>query len=114
MFPSVNGLDNQQHIVLDVNRTGTLNCSMDRVLPNVELELNYINHSSSNSIALDSQRYYSIDNGDGTHNIMTFANYNATDDSVECATLKCMVSGKESERYPLFTTVELHLPAAGK
>lgn len=112
-FPSVNGLDDQQHVVLDVTREGTLTCSMDGVSSNVELDWNYINRDSR-TIELHGQRHSSVVNGDGTYNITSITTYEAIDDSIQSVILKCRVLNNADDLYPLYTTVELNFPTVGK
>lgn len=111
-FPTVNGFDSQQHVDLNVNREGTLTCSMDSVSPNVHLEWKYLSNDPSTRIALGRPKYDIHDNGDGTYNITSKNNYTAISDLMQCVILKCELSGEAAYLYPLYTTVGLHFPAA--
>ncbi|XP_071850552.1 uncharacterized protein [Apostichopus japonicus] len=105
-FPVLNGLANQQHVVLDVNREGELTCSMDKVLQDVSLELVTIFPDSSDEILLDNKYNITV-NGDDTVNITLTSRFQVLSDSTQHFTLKCRVSGQAADKYPEATTVEL-------
>ena len=112
-FPVVNGLDKQQHVVVNVSRElreGELQCSMSRVSGNVNLVWANTNADSSDEILLENQKHYQTDNGDGTYNIVLTTSYQFLSDWIHRVVLKCMVSGNKAHLYPVFTTVELYQP----
>ncbi|PIK45947.1 hypothetical protein BSL78_17196 [Apostichopus japonicus] len=105
-FPVVNGLAEQQHVVLHVNREGELTFSMDKVSQDVSLELVTIFPDSSDEILLDN-KYHITANGDGTVNITLTSSFRVLSDSTQHFTLQCRVSGQAADKYPEATTVEL-------
>ncbi|PIK45945.1 hypothetical protein BSL78_17194 [Apostichopus japonicus] len=105
-FPVVNGLANQQHLVLHVNREGELTCSMDKVSQDVSLELVTIFPDSSDEILLDNENKITA-SGDDTVNITLTSSFRVLSDSTQHFTLQCRVSDLAADEYPEATTVEL-------
>ncbi|PIK36794.1 hypothetical protein BSL78_26371 [Apostichopus japonicus] len=105
-FPTVNGLADQQHVVLHVKREGELTCSMDKVSQDVSLELVTIFPDSSDEILLDSKNHIRV-NGDDTVNITLTSRFRVLRRSIRNFILKCRVTGQAEDKYPEDTTVEL-------
>ncbi|XP_071852934.1 uncharacterized protein [Apostichopus japonicus] len=110
-FPVINGLTSQQHVVLDVQRTDVLTCSMHRVSQEVSLQWLIITPDSSEDVSLDDQ--FSIsDNEDGTVNITLNSTVTVTSLSINRVTLQCKVSSLSADSPQVFSTqVELLLPS---
>ncbi|PIK62479.1 hypothetical protein BSL78_00576 [Apostichopus japonicus] len=105
-FPAVNGMANQQHVVLHVNREGELTCSMDKVSRDISLELVKIFPDSSDEVLLDNKHHITA-NGDDTVNVTLTSRFWVLSASIQHFTLQCSVSGQAASIYPEVTTVEL-------
>ncbi|XP_071853332.1 uncharacterized protein [Apostichopus japonicus] len=107
--PVVNGLYNQKHIILDVNREGEVSCASHRVSENVSLELSIIPPLSSDEISQETTSSRSH-NKDGTFNIKCSSHFRVLSLSMERITLECRVFDRATNTSLDVTTVELFLP----
>ncbi|XP_071853328.1 uncharacterized protein [Apostichopus japonicus] len=107
--PVVNGLYNQKHIILDVNRGGEVSCTSHRVTENDSLELSIIPPLSSDEISQETTSSRS-NNKDGTFNIKCSLHFGFLSQSMEQVTLECRVFDRTTNTSLDVTTVELFLP----
>ncbi|PIK39887.1 hypothetical protein BSL78_23279 [Apostichopus japonicus] len=109
-YPTVNGLTNQQHVVLDINREDKLTCSWNGVPKSGYLKWDIMNPSSDGIIMTD-HRTHTRDNGDGTYDLSLHSTLSVPNPSVLRVTLHCKVAAPADQWYPEITTAELLLPA---
>ncbi|XP_071852948.1 uncharacterized protein [Apostichopus japonicus] len=109
-YPTINGLTNQQHVVLDINREDKLTCSWNGVPKSGYLKWDIINPSSDQIIMTD-HHTHTRDNGDGTYDLSLHSTLSVHNPSVLRVTLHCKVAAPTDHWYPEITTAELLLPA---
>ncbi|XP_071852440.1 uncharacterized protein [Apostichopus japonicus] len=98
VYPVVNGLTNQQHVGIDDYSVGPLNCTMDRVRPNIELELVFLDHVPQD-VTLSSI-HSSVNNTDGTYNVSLVSTITVGSNLIGRLTLQCRVAGQMANYFP--------------
>ncbi|XP_071852942.1 uncharacterized protein [Apostichopus japonicus] len=109
-YPTINGLTNQQHVVIDINREDELTCSWNGVPKYGYLKWDIINPSSDGIIMTD-HHTHTRDNGDGTYDLALHSTLSVPNPSVLRVTVHCKVAAPTDQWYPEITTAELLLPA---
>ncbi|XP_071851950.1 uncharacterized protein [Apostichopus japonicus] len=107
IYPVVNGLTNQQRIVIDDYSGGQVNCAMDRVRPNIELELVFLDNVPQD-VSLSSI-HSSVNNTDGTYNVSLVSNLTVGSSLIGILTLQCRVTGQMANLFPAVTLIDLVL-----
>ncbi|KAJ8018799.1 hypothetical protein HOLleu_43014 [Holothuria leucospilota] len=109
VFPTVNGFTNQQHVYLDTDRKGRLNCSKRNVIPSAHLSWEVVDPVLKQKITFQSETNRSR-NMDGTVDIFLTSEFSVEDDRLERITIQCRVLGVAEDDYPNVTTVDLLFP----
>ncbi|KAJ8050780.1 hypothetical protein HOLleu_04110 [Holothuria leucospilota] len=110
-YAVVIGHVNQQYVQMDVERQGTLYCSMTGVHPNVNLTLVEADAFQSGTISLQLTDMTSSQNEDGTFDVSITATYRAVL-SLQSSVVQCKVTGEISRYFPAVTAVKLKYPQA--
>lgn len=105
-FPVVQGCSHSQLCVLMVNRTGSLKCTVTKILPKVQLDWREVSTSSSSSISFLRQKLITRNSG-RTFDISLTADYIVTDQHAENLTVECSITGWKG--YDLKHTTQLVL-----
>ncbi|PIK39884.1 hypothetical protein BSL78_23276 [Apostichopus japonicus] len=107
LYPVVNGLTNQQHVVIKDYSGGQVNCTMDRVRPNIELELVFLDHDPQD-VSLSSV-HSSVNNLDGTYNVSLVSTITVGSNLTGSLRLQCRVAGQMAYYFPSVTLIDVLL-----
>ncbi|KAJ8050808.1 hypothetical protein HOLleu_04147 [Holothuria leucospilota] len=96
VYPVVNGYVYQNHVYLDANREGQLNCLKEKVEAGTSLAWEVVGSSWEGKVSIESAPPDISSNYDGTSNINQIINYTA-DYSVDRIHLLCKVIQRDTE-----------------
>lgn len=98
VFPVIEDQVNHRYVYMDVNRIGSLTCSLTRVHPMVYLKWTEDNTMASEKIHFEHNETTTTQNTDGTYNV-SFKSVYEIDTSAKIVTVRCSIIGKVGDLF---------------
>lgn len=105
-FPVVDGCDQQQKCVLEVESKGSLTCHVTGIRPRVQLKWSTFHETDVGLITFTNQQLETTETGD-TYNIRLRATYEAKPASGRKLKIVCTVIGPNTESFDFITMVDM-------
>ncbi|KAJ8049517.1 hypothetical protein HOLleu_02296 [Holothuria leucospilota] len=108
----IDGCDQQQYCVLEVQSQGSLTCTVNGIYPQVNLDIAKVFEQSSNALNFYDKSLTARENGD-TFDVILTSKYNYDGDVRSRVTVNCKVVGTKIDVLHLSTNFELLFNNAG-
>ncbi|KAJ8018041.1 NLR family CARD domain-containing protein 4 [Holothuria leucospilota] len=105
-YPVIQGCNHEQYCVLEVQREGSLTCTLTGIRPRVQLDLKAFNHQLSQGIEFFDKQLLTNDN-DGTFDVSLTSQYRVTETEINKVTIDCRVIGTEIDHLQLATKFDI-------
>ncbi|KAJ8018853.1 hypothetical protein HOLleu_42932 [Holothuria leucospilota] len=112
-YPVIQGCNHEQYCVLDVEREGSLTCTLTGIRPRVQLDFKAFNHQSSQRIEFFDKHLLTNDN-DGTFDVFLTSQYRVTETEINKVTIDCRVIGTEIDHLQLATKFDILFMSGSK
>ncbi|KAJ8050393.1 hypothetical protein HOLleu_03581 [Holothuria leucospilota] len=105
-YPVIQGCNHEQYCVLEVQREGSLTCTLTGIRPPVQLDVTAGFHLSPNVIEFFDKHLVSYDNG-GAFDVSLVFKYRVKETEIHRVTVECRVVGAETDLFPLSTKFDM-------